>query len=59
MDFWYVDTRHCLLVSVDLGLELRLYDGEELVGLQPCRDVMEALQVSREWRQKPPAWPPF
>ena len=59
MDFWYVGTTHCVLVSVDYGLELRLYDREDLVGLHPCRDAFEALTVSRQWRAEPPTWPPF
>jgi hypothetical protein len=59
MDFWTVGDRYCLLVSVNHQLELRLYEKENLVGLQPCTTGMEALEISRHWRETPPLWPPF
>ena len=59
MEFWLIDTRVCVLCSVDHALELRLYDRGKLVGLEPCQTAHEALAISHKWRKTPPRWPPF
>ena len=59
MDFWRVDHRHCLLAFESGQLEVRLFDREQLVAMRPCETASEAMSVAREWRERPPAWPPF
>jgi hypothetical protein len=59
MEFWLIDTRVCVLCSVEHELEVRLYDRGQLVGLEPCSTAQEALRVSHKWRSAPPVWPPY
>jgi hypothetical protein len=58
MEFWLIDTKVCVLCSVDRALEVRLYDRGKLVGLEPCQTAQEALAISSKWRTSPPRWPP-
>jgi hypothetical protein len=59
IEFWVEDSRYCVLYSVERSLEVRLYDNFKLVGLEPCENGEEALEISRRWRYVPPAWPPY
>jgi len=59
MEFWLIETRVCVLCSVDQELEVRLYDRGKLVGLEPCQTPLEALAISKRWRSAPPIWPPI
>jgi hypothetical protein len=59
MELWLLDTKLCVLCSVDDALEVRLYDHGKLVGLEPCRTAQDALAISNKWRATPPTWPPY
>jgi hypothetical protein len=59
MEFWLDSTRLCVLCTVDHSLEMRLYNKNKLVGLEPCRNGEEALDIVRRWRECPPHWPPY
>jgi hypothetical protein len=56
---WSLKDRIWVLCQVQQGLEVRLYARGKLVGLEPCRDVDEALAIEKRWRRNPPRWPPF
>ena len=58
-DFWKRDGRHCGLYCVGPGLEVRLYEHGKLIALQPCETRAQALEISEQWRESPPPWPPF
>jgi hypothetical protein len=57
--FWCVANRRCVLVAVEGHLELRLYERQNLVGLEICQDVEHALVTSQQWYEHPPTWPPY
>jgi hypothetical protein len=59
IEFWKSGATQCVLSQVDNVWELRLYRHHELIALQPCHDPCEALDLSKRWRDNPPAWPPY
>jgi hypothetical protein len=59
IDFWTAGDLRCVLFSVDRSLELRLYDRDGLIALEPCDTAGDALDIARAWRENVPRWPPF
>jgi hypothetical protein len=59
IEFWAIGGKRCVLFSVDHVLEVRLYERNELVALEPCESAGDALDIARAWRQSPPRWPPY
>jgi len=56
--YWRTARRLCVLCREGHHLELRLYDGDELVAMWPCSEFQKAKDLAEVWRRRPPAWPP-
>ena len=56
--YWQTGTRKCLLCREGESVELRLYDGNDLVAMWPCDNFLRAAELAAVWLEHPPTWPP-